>query len=58
HSGVTTQTVKEIEGNLVLEFYVEERIGDKKASNFTVEAKHNSNNKYLSNKTTSINKNA
>ncbi|KAF0474101.1 hypothetical protein F8M41_024792 [Gigaspora margarita] len=56
--GVTTQTVKEIEGNLILEFHVEERIGDKEASNFTVEAKHNSNNKFLSNKTTSINQNA
>ncbi|RIB16959.1 hypothetical protein C2G38_2188615 [Gigaspora rosea] len=51
-------TVKEIEGNLILEFHVDERIGNKEASNFTVEAKHSSNNKYLSNKTTSINQNA
>ncbi|CAG8816416.1 3196_t:CDS:2, partial [Gigaspora rosea] len=56
--GLTTQTVKEIEGNLILEFHVDERIGNKEASNFTVEAKHSSNNKYLSNKTTSINQNA
>ncbi|RIB18236.1 hypothetical protein C2G38_2037078 [Gigaspora rosea] len=55
--GVTTQTVKEIEGNLILEFHVDKRIGDKEASNFTVEAKHSSNNKYLSNKTTLINQN-
>ncbi|CAG8815629.1 22846_t:CDS:1, partial [Gigaspora margarita] len=51
-------TVKEIEGNLILEFHVNERIGDKEASNFTVEAKYSSNNKYLSNKMTSINQNA
>ncbi|KAF0552288.1 hypothetical protein F8M41_022055 [Gigaspora margarita] len=56
--GVTTQTVKEIEGNLILEFHIDERIGDKEASNFTIEAKYSSNNKYLSHKMTSINQNA
>ncbi|KAF0452281.1 hypothetical protein F8M41_001920 [Gigaspora margarita] len=56
--GVTTQTVKEIEGNLILEFHVDERISDKEASNFTVEIRHSSNNKYLLNKMTSINQNA
>ncbi|CAG8798255.1 6809_t:CDS:1, partial [Gigaspora rosea] len=49
--------VKEIEGNLVLEFHIEKRISDKEASNFIVEAKHSFNNKYLSNKMTSINQN-
>ncbi|KAF0373784.1 hypothetical protein F8M41_012978 [Gigaspora margarita] len=56
--GVATQTIKKIEGNLVLEFHVKERISDKEASNFMVKAKHNSNNKYLSNKMTLINQNA
>ncbi|CAG8769402.1 45696_t:CDS:2, partial [Gigaspora margarita] len=56
--GVTTQTVKEIKGNLILKLYIKERIGDKKASNFIVETKHNSNNKYFSNKIISINQNA
>ncbi|RIB01267.1 hypothetical protein C2G38_2296831 [Gigaspora rosea] len=55
---ITTQTVKKVENDLVLKFYVEERIGDKEASNFSLEAKHSSNNKYLSNKTNSINQNS
>ncbi|CAG8834223.1 31040_t:CDS:2, partial [Gigaspora margarita] len=41
-----------------LEFYVEEKIGNKKASNFTIKAKYNFSNKYLLNKLISINQNA
>ncbi|RIB23480.1 hypothetical protein C2G38_2171203 [Gigaspora rosea] len=53
-----TQTVKKVENDLLFKFYVKERIGDKEASNFTLETKHSSDNKYLSNKTNTMNQNS
>ncbi|KAF0530133.1 hypothetical protein F8M41_012375 [Gigaspora margarita] len=53
----TTQTVKIVDGYSTLDFYVEERLGDREASNFWVEVKHLTNNSYLSSKTNSINQN-
>ncbi|CAG8744655.1 5961_t:CDS:2, partial [Dentiscutata heterogama] len=51
-------TVKNIENDLILEFYVEEKVGDREPPSFWVEARHNINNKYLSNKTNAINQNS
>ncbi|KAF0524968.1 hypothetical protein F8M41_014836 [Gigaspora margarita] len=55
--GITTQIVQNTGNDLTLEFYVEEKVGDREPSNFWVETKHNANNKYLSNKTVTINQN-
>jgi len=38
-TGFTTQMVKNIEGNMTLEFYVEERIGEREPSDFWLEVK-------------------
>ncbi|RIB08054.1 hypothetical protein C2G38_2045484 [Gigaspora rosea] len=56
--GITNQTIKNVENNISLEFYVEEKVGEKEPSNFWVETRHNVNNRYLSNKTGAINQNA
>ena len=54
-SGVTTQTVRNVNGKSVLDFYIEERLGDREPRNFWVEVIHNPTNTYLANKTNSIN---
>src|SRR6185312_4765219 len=54
-TGFTTQMVKNIEGNMTLEFYVEERIGEREPSDFWLKVRHNANHVYLSNKTNAIN---
>ncbi|KAF0488279.1 hypothetical protein F8M41_022366 [Gigaspora margarita] len=56
--GITNQTIKNNDDNISLKFYVEEKVREKEPSNFWVEARHNVNNKYLSNKTDAINQNA
>ncbi|KAF0468036.1 hypothetical protein F8M41_025888 [Gigaspora margarita] len=56
--GITSQTVKNVENNLTLEFYVEERVEDREPPSFWVEARHDISNKYLSNKTNAINQNS
>lgn len=54
-SGVTTETVKISNGISTLEFFVEERLGEKEPKDYWVEVKHDSNNTYLANKTNAIN---
>ncbi|KAF0419876.1 hypothetical protein F8M41_007122 [Gigaspora margarita] len=51
----TTQTAKTIDGNIVLDFFVEERIGEKEPADFWVEVRHKINNTYLANRTNAIN---
>ncbi|RIA98439.1 hypothetical protein C1645_870686 [Glomus cerebriforme] len=53
--GITTKTVRNINGKSVLKFYVEENFGDRKLHKFWVEITHNSNLRYLANKMNSIN---
>ncbi|POG59203.1 hypothetical protein GLOIN_2v1789421 [Rhizophagus irregularis DAOM 181602=DAOM 197198] len=55
--GLTTKTVMNINGYLTLNFYVEESLGNCELTEFWVEARHDSNNRYLANKTNSINQN-
>jgi hypothetical protein len=54
-TGSTTQTVRLIDQESVLNFYVEERVGDREPRDFWLEVKHNANDTYLSNKTSAIN---
>ncbi|CAB5212922.1 unnamed protein product [Rhizophagus irregularis] len=56
-TGLTTKTVMNINGYLTLNFYVEESLGNCELTEFWVEARHDSNNRYLANKTNSINQN-
>ncbi|CAG8854869.1 18788_t:CDS:2, partial [Gigaspora margarita] len=56
--GITNQTVKNIENDLILEFYIEKKVGDREPPSFWIEARHNANNKYLTNKTNAINQNS
>jgi hypothetical protein len=56
-TGQTTQTVKNIDGESVLDFLVEENLGDREPKDFWLEIRHNSNISYLANKTNSINQN-
>ncbi|CAB4435275.1 unnamed protein product [Rhizophagus irregularis] len=55
--GITTKTVRNVNGSSVLEFYVEENLGDREPREFWVEVNHDPNIRYLSNKTNSINQN-
>ncbi|KAF0553689.1 hypothetical protein F8M41_020077 [Gigaspora margarita] len=55
---ITNQTIKNVENSVSLKFYIEEKVRKKKLSNFWVETEHNINNRYLSNKTGTINQNA
>ncbi|CAB4402298.1 unnamed protein product [Rhizophagus irregularis] len=50
-----TKTVMNINSYLVLNFYVEENLGNYEPNEFWVETKYNSNNRYLANKMNSIN---
>ncbi|CAG8820514.1 10297_t:CDS:2, partial [Gigaspora margarita] len=54
-TGQTIQTAKTIDGNIVLDFFVEERISEKELADFWVEVRHKINNTYLVNKTNAIN---
>ncbi|KAF0538903.1 hypothetical protein F8M41_007429 [Gigaspora margarita] len=54
-TGQTTQTAKTVDGNIVLDFYVEEQIGEKEPADFWVEVRHKVNNTYLASRTNSIN---
>ncbi|CAG8846473.1 756_t:CDS:2, partial [Gigaspora margarita] len=56
-TGLTTQTVKNVDGHSVLDFYVEEKIGERESSDFWLEVRHSANNKYLSNRMNSVNQN-
>ncbi|RIB18265.1 hypothetical protein C2G38_2037041 [Gigaspora rosea] len=53
--GITTQTAKNVGDDLALDFYMEERIGEKEPSSFWIEARHKANNRYLFNRTNTIN---
>ncbi|KAF0482068.1 hypothetical protein F8M41_023489 [Gigaspora margarita] len=52
---MTTQIAKPIGDDLALDFYMEERIGEKKPLSFWVQARHNANNRHLFTKTNTIN---
>ncbi|KAF0465243.1 hypothetical protein F8M41_026311 [Gigaspora margarita] len=54
-TGQTTQIAKTVDGNIVLDFFVEERIGEKEPADFWVEVRHKINNTYLTNRTNAIN---
>ncbi|RIB20190.1 hypothetical protein C2G38_2179923 [Gigaspora rosea] len=51
----TTQTAKTVDENIVLDFYVEEQIGEKEPTDFWVEVRYKVNNTYLASRTSSIN---
>ena len=53
--GQTTQTVKNIDGESVLDFFVDENLGEREPKDFQLEMRHNPNISYLANKTNSIN---
>ncbi|KAF0433535.1 hypothetical protein F8M41_005050 [Gigaspora margarita] len=44
--GITTQIVQNTSNDLTLKFYIEEKVSNRKPSNFWVETKHNTNNNY------------
>src|ERR1044071_7382045 len=52
---LTTKTVRNVNGKSVLDFYVEENLGNREIQKFWVEVRHDSNFRYLANKTNSIN---
>ncbi|KAF0403420.1 hypothetical protein F8M41_009357 [Gigaspora margarita] len=53
-TGQTIQTAKTVDGNIVLDFFVEKRIGKKEPADFWVEVRHKINNTYLANRTNAI----
>ncbi|PKY30118.1 hypothetical protein RhiirB3_447047 [Rhizophagus irregularis] len=53
--GLTTKTVRNIDNQSIIDFYIEENLGDWKPREFWVEVRHNVNLRYLTNKTNSIN---
>ncbi|RHZ60340.1 hypothetical protein Glove_355g41 [Diversispora epigaea] len=57
-TGVTTQTVRNENDYSVLDFNIDEYLGDLEPKNFWLEVKHKANNRYLINKTSSINQNS
>src|SRR6185369_16783695 len=57
-TGVTTQTVRNENDYSVLDFNIDEYLGDLEPKNFWLEVKHKANNRYLINKTNSINQNS
>jgi hypothetical protein len=57
-TGNTTQVVKNENGYSVLEFDIDEYLGELEPKNFWLEVKHKTNNRYLMNKTNSINQNS
>ncbi|RGB25411.1 hypothetical protein C1646_723822 [Rhizophagus diaphanus] len=52
---LTIKTVTNTDGQSTLHFYIEENVGDREPKEFWIEAIHNTNNRYLANKTNSIN---
>jgi len=54
-TGITNQTVKNLNGKSTLEFYLEERLGEREPRDFWLEVRHDPNNTYLANKTNAIN---
>jgi hypothetical protein len=54
-TGRTDETVKNIDGNSVLQFYIEENLGEKEPRDFWIEVRHSANYTYLANKTNSVN---
>ena len=52
---LTTKTVRNIDNQSIIDFYVEENLGDRELREFWVEVHHNANLRYLSNKTNAIN---
>jgi hypothetical protein len=57
-TGVTTQTVRSENDYFVLDFDIDEYLGELEPKNFWLEVKHKNNNRYLTNKTGSINQNS
>jgi hypothetical protein len=53
--GQTTQTVKNVDGESVLDFHVEENLGEREPKDFQLEVKHSPKISYLANKTNAIN---
>lgn len=53
--GLTTKTVRNIDNQSIIDFYVEENLGDREPREFWVEVRHNTNLRYLANKTNAIN---
>jgi hypothetical protein len=53
--GLTTKTIRNVDNQSIIEFYVEENLGDREPREFWVEVRHNSNLRYLANKTNAIN---
>ncbi|CAB5366777.1 unnamed protein product [Rhizophagus irregularis] len=53
--GITTKTVRNIDNQSIIDFYIEENLGDWEPREFWVEVRHNVNLRYLTNKTNSIN---
>ncbi|EXX67881.1 uncharacterized protein OCT59_016945 [Rhizophagus irregularis] len=53
--GLTTKTIRNVDNQSIIEFYVEENLGDRKLREFWVEVHHNLNLRYLANKTNAIN---
>ncbi|CAG8621112.1 8095_t:CDS:2 [Diversispora eburnea] len=54
-TGVTTQTVQNFEEKAVMNFFIEEYLGNREPKDFWIEMKHEINNQYLTNKTNTIN---
>ncbi|GES97082.1 hypothetical protein GLOIN_2v1481471 [Rhizophagus clarus] len=53
--GLTTKTVRNVDSQSIIDFYVEENLGDREPGEFWVEVRHNANLRYLANKTNAIN---
>jgi len=56
-SGITTDIVRNKNGQSVLDFCLNEYLGEKELNSFWLEIYHDLSNKYLSNKTAAINQN-
>jgi hypothetical protein len=56
-TGITTQTVQNVEGKAAMKFFVEEYLGNRESTDFWVEMRHEINNQYLAKKTDIINLN-
>ncbi|GBC01272.1 hypothetical protein RclHR1_04120002 [Rhizophagus clarus] len=53
--GLTTKTVRNVDSQSIIDFYVKENLGDRELGEFWVEVRHNANLRYLANKTNAIN---
>ena len=53
--GITTSTVRNVDGKSVLEFYVKENLGNRELRDFWIQIIHDPNLRYLANKTNAIN---